>query len=752
MKQFRLRTLRILPMILALNFAAGCESKHTSSSSRSVNSNTLPKAETYELLSGQILTPHAAFTDFFLTPTHPTSNAGLRTVFHLSTSATNKQILGIITSSSSTIHSVQARTTSGTMIFCSSPQSENSLKQQQTKTFQFSCNGHLLEIILSKESYSEEIANHHFTKQSLIAGASLTLSSNDEEIELTLKANELILFTSKQMHKIQISEKQLNALFSERESFNFNLEVSCPNSDCQQPSREAYTLTLNEGRPILSKSTTQSTNSLVFTLRNEKSIRVASYNVENFWDNVSDNSQPYADFSALTSNWYKDNLAFSKAERIRSALLAAGLPDVVGLQEIESANNDSRSLELLMPLLAPLGYHYYALGLQSSDNPTAVTTAVVSKYPILENSRIDFLFAPQELSDEDKKDFVGASRDPQRITVALPDDHYFALINSHWKSKRDKSPYGDIMRKALAQIIREHITSLKNANGSKAHAILMGDFNADYREAPVQEGLALASSIASARRGENNASLVPLWLTLPPPLQGDYPHDSHYQALDNIVVTASLLKPGGLSLTRELHIVGREGYAAQILANGDGLPLRSQVRKYKDSDNQIQSTHFNDGFSDHLPIVATFSRSAEKQPTTFNDQIENQTIAELPAVEIGGSSCAEHKVSTLSATDLLSAQRGECVYLENVSFSLQKTGLFNIYFNPLETSYGESTREIKVVVTADRAFGANKNWLRAVLQSSEGKKLTKIRGRLGVMEGHKAIYIHSPSDDIELAE
>jgi len=291
---------------------------------------------------------------------------------------------------------------------------------------------------------------------------------------------------------------------------------------------------------------------------------------------------------------------------------------------------------------------------------------------------------------------------------------------------------------------------LRTSEGKAAAAMIVGDFNADYREEPVHGGLQLAQSLTEARLAKQPEKLVPLWLTLSAGEQGDYPHDSHFQALDNIIITRSMLQDGALVLGAALQVVGRSGTTAAVLSNGDGLPLRSQLRKYKDSAGQMRTTHFDVGFSDHLPIVAHFDRASQGQsnPTAqlFAESIETQKISELPQVEIEGASCQQDK-KIQSPESLANVQQGECVTLSEVALQMQKTGLHHIYVQLNGTTENEQPSE-KVVITADRAFGANKSWLRGTLQSSAGKTLKFVRGRIGVVEGYKAIFIHTPGSDI----
>lgn len=657
------------------------------------------------------------------------------------------EILGLVAEQSFQTGTFIALHSDGRRSSCVS--SSNTPVSPSQQSILLRCEHGNVQLTLSWQPTATPAVDHHNAITRLEHGATLKLTSDVAgTIETQLQSERLIIHKNNQTNHFRISSTVSETQGNGREiRLNGAADGFCQPTPCNPLSTSAELALSSAGLQIQLKD---SLGQIQETFRSavEKTLTIASYNVENFWDDKPDNSSPYSDFSNMYSNWYIENFAQKKVERIKKALLAAGLPDVVGLQEIESANNQGRSLELLKPALAELGYNHYALGKQAEDNPTAVTTAVISRFPILLNTHIDFLFAPAELSADEQKNFVNSSRDPQHVNIATPEGTVFALINSHWKSKRDKSPWGDAMRQAVAKSIKLYSDSLTFTNGAPVPVVLTGDFNADYREAPIQSGLELAATLAAARVAGNPKLLVPLWLTRNAKEQGSYPHDSHLQALDNIAVTASFLQRGELKLSQPLAVVGSSGLAASLLANADGQPLRSQLVKYKDSQGDIHSKHFDIGFSDHFPLVAHFERTSSGSAQMFASEIEKQNSGNLPLVTISGFECLASETVSLSPEMLADAPHGQCVRLSDVSLTLNKTGLYNIYIESPSGRFAERSR--KIIVTTDRAYGANKSWLRGTLQNSAGRTLTKVRGKIGLVDGQKAIFIHSPLDDIEI--
>jgi endonuclease/exonuclease/phosphatase family metal-dependent hydrolase len=708
----------------------------------------VPEGKNLFQLEAHSLEASPAIESLLLSPENESHKNGLSIAYHLSTTQTGAQLLGLMTTPLLVPFTVTAQTHDARRITCTKTTADSPMAQLQEKFMSVSCGTHSVTWKLSLRPVSlENLAEVHLLK-ALSSGATLSLHSAKGTIDVTLSSNRVTLSSKTTSRTFAVPPFQRNEFITRRQPLSLlsGNSMNCVGS-CADLTHD-FQLERSENGGLQLRTSGRNDDENVFRFSSFDHVRVSSYNVENFWDDTPDNSRPYDDFSASLSNWYSDNMAVKKSARISEALLAAGLPDIVGLQEIESAENNSRSLEILKHDLTRLGYNYYALGQQAQDNPTAVTTAFVSKYPLLENERIDFLFKDSSLPEEKLKDFTDASRDPQRVTLNLPHQRTLTLVNSHWKSKRDKSPVGDVMRKSIATALREHLLALEKASGRAISALLLGDFNSDYREAPVQEGLALSTSLAEARNNAN--TLFPLWMTLPPAEQGSYPHDSHLQALDNIIINQTLLSSGEFALAGPLRVVGKNQSATSVLLNGDGLPLRSQLRKYKDSNDQIRTIHFNEGFSDHLPLVAEFryGLGPVNEAYRFAPAIETQTIAALPTVENQGSACLEGESQRQTPETLRSTPRGSCVLLDGIALTLQKTGLHNMAF--VVNSTHESGGSFKVIVTADRAFGANKGWLRGSLQTSEGKTLVRLRGHMGLVEGNLALFIHDPKTDISL--
>jgi predicted extracellular nuclease len=336
---------------------------------------------------------------------------------------------------------------------------------------------------------------------------------------------------------------------------------------------------------------------------------VASYNVENFWDDVAENSgsATYDEFRKGGSNWYSDQMYQVKAQHVADAIRMAGSPDVVAMEEFESANNSSRSLELLKPYVEAMGYKYFALGQQNPDNPVAVTTAVISKFPISKNERLDFTtsesdFAGVGLNGETLSSLNTSARDPQVVTIDVAGTP-LRVYASHWKSRRGGPGAGDAMRMAIAKLIKNDIDKQKIQNPS-LDILVTGDLNSSYEEASHVDGLLATDDKNRLKSDPSDTSLYNFWFELPAAERCSYMHQGQLNCLDHVLSTASLFDGRGIDLVEgSFQVIGHNGgeAAEKLLLNDGRTPRRWSMSKGNNS------VRFNgNGYSDHLPLVATF--------------------------------------------------------------------------------------------------------------------------------------------------
>lgn len=488
-------------------------------------------------------------------------------------------------------------------------------------------------------------------------------------------------------------------------------------------------------------------------------IRIASYNVENFWDDIEGNTAAeltYDDYAAARSNYVQAGMPALKARQVALALSLAGSPDIVGFQELESAENSGRSLDILSEPLRKQGYSYFAVGRQSDDKPVSVTTGIASRYPIVLNESLRLDYHPEGLSEKDVAMLRLSARDPQVVEVLLPGKTIVRIYNSHWKSKRGDLALSEGMREAFGRLIAEDISKVRKKR-PLLDIVVMGDFNTDYTEHLLATGLGQTGDKRQMLLSKPADQLYNLWFDLPLRQRCSYSYSGQRTCIDHLLVTDTLYDTHGLQIIDgSFRAIGRNGgLAAQILLAADGTPFRWQT--FTDFRN---STHLGVGFSDHLPLVADFRiMNSSSEPLRKLTRVELlpesfSTTPEAPVADLPDQvpACGLDEYTPVEQVGDLHLPQvwGKCVEMRahgradgRVSpYVIRRTGLFSV------KTRLKNGQEIGLSTT--RAFAQNQMFLRSILQKSSMDRVLVFRGRLGWANGVVSILADNPQLDVQL--
>jgi len=338
--------------------------------------------------------------------------------------------------------------------------------------------------------------------------------------------------------------------------------------------------------------------------------KIASYNVENLFD-FSYSGYEYQEYIPHKHNWTKKN--FNKKLLNTAEVICDINADIIGLQEVENKN----VLTLLQKKLRSMGC-YYRYSSITHKSKSAIQVALLSKYPIQ---------VSKEIIVHRKRGY----RNILEVKFILDKHPFFVYIN-HWKSKASPESY----RMLSARVLKNRLKSLPKGS----EYILLGDFNSDYDEylhlkkkhndRAGKTGINHILNTINARRIFNRKdnlekyafSHYNLWLEL-----ANYKRWSHNfygdkQALDSILLPFTLLDGKGIDYKDNSFQVFKKSY----LFHKKGYIFRWEYKKRK---------HQGRGYSDHLPIVATFSttKGFKKRDTSFRkisiNELFNKTI-QLP--------------------------------------------------------------------------------------------------------------------------
>jgi endonuclease/exonuclease/phosphatase family metal-dependent hydrolase len=353
-----------------------------------------------------------------------------------------------------------------------------------------------------------------------------------------------------------------------------------------------------------------------------KTFKIASYNVENLFDLIKSGTE-YMEYIPDTGYGWNESAFQIKISNIAEVIKEMDA-EVMALQEIESENALISLRDKLKTL--QLNYPYYEI---VGPKETAVTCAILSKFPIIEKNEI-------HVDGE-------FSRNILEVTLDIDGRRLVFFVN-HWKSRRGP----ESMRIAYAKALKKRIDEL----GDDADFIVIGDLNSDYREWQVfrdsprlndTDGITGINHVLKTIIDDHlvdestlisqtgNEYLYNLWLEVDGRRRWSHNFFGDKNSLDSIIVSRALYDGRGISYLDNSF----DKFDPDYLFNANAIYRWQRAKGGK-------GKHVGEGYSDHLPIYASFSTDpfrlkardayVEKIPEL---ELETKRISDLYACNIG---------------------------------------------------------------------------------------------------------------------
>ena len=323
---------------------------------------------------------------------------------------------------------------------------------------------------------------------------------------------------------------------------------------------------------------------LISLLHGEKTLKIASYNVENLFDLKHDGHE-YKEYIPNTpANWNHKtyNIKLKNISRVIKDINA----DIIALQEIESL----QALKDLRFVLKQQGLYYQYFKIADYKN-TTIKVALLSKIPFAYTHEIA----------------VTPSYKYRNILEAkfkIDNEEFFILVN-HWKSKSGP----ESQRIISARKVMKRVSEL----GVDKNIILLGDFNSHYEEYKIFQrkrkhndtnGITGVNHILKSLEYTLKADQTKLpqghfynlWYDEEPSERYSYIYKRNKETLDNILVSSALLNQKSMRYTSgSIH-----SYKADYLFKKKNIHRWEMTRSN-------QRRHKGKGYSDHLPLIAEFA-------------------------------------------------------------------------------------------------------------------------------------------------
>ena len=318
-------------------------------------------------------------------------------------------------------------------------------------------------------------------------------------------------------------------------------------------------------------------------------LKIATYNVENLFDDVK-NGTEYEEFIPNKHNWTE--AIFKKKLEHTTRVICDLNADVIGLEEVENDN----ALKLLQDSLNRAGckYRYRAI---THKRGSAIQVALLSKVDFVHRRDVRVSYS---------------SSDRDILEVELQTKPKLTIFVNHWRSKRAAESARLKYAKALVKRI--------NKMPKDKEYIILGDFNSEYNECSnitaknndtngvcgVDSWLHTYNNGRLIKLRDKNAGLdfynYNLWGELLAHKRWSHDFYGKKSSIDSIIIPPTLVDNKGWFYEKGSFNVFKKRY---LFVKGKKNSLNRWVYKH--------SKHMGKGYSDHLPIYATFANSTKKE-------------------------------------------------------------------------------------------------------------------------------------------
>lgn len=323
---------------------------------------------------------------------------------------------------------------------------------------------------------------------------------------------------------------------------------------------------------------------MTLTLLQGSEVKIASYNVENLFD-MQDDGNEYEQYIPNTTWGWTQEIQRIKLQHTAQVIRDIGA-DIIALQEIESES----VLKELKAELNRQGLYYPHYAFAKKKN-SAVAVALLSRYPI--TSALSHSVSSNR-----------AYRDILEAKVNINGEKLRIYVN-HWKSKSGP----ESMRLESAKVLKRIISEVSEP------FIIVGDLNSDYEEYKTfvrsrkhndtggRTGInhilhtidADENPITYVTLKEDRNNLYNLWYEVDSSERWSHEFKGQSEALDNMIISPALADEKGIKYVRGTFKRFEKPYLFY-----KGKPYRWQLSRKK------PKYHLGEGYSDHLPIIATF--------------------------------------------------------------------------------------------------------------------------------------------------
>ncbi|MDY3294444.1 MAG: endonuclease/exonuclease/phosphatase family protein [Bacteroidaceae bacterium] len=324
---------------------------------------------------------------------------------------------------------------------------------------------------------------------------------------------------------------------------------------------------------------------------------IASYNVENLFDCEDDPATDDNAFLPTAPRHWSRSRMWHKLQCISKTIISMGNdtpPDIVALAETE--NDSVLTLLTQRSVLRRAGYRFV---ITNSNDRRGIDVALLyqpSTFRLLAYESIPVNFG--HMPPRPTRDILHV----QGITFT---GDTLLIYVCHLSSKLGGAGLTGKYRRVEALTVAHHLDSLLTVCYPTAHAVVLGDFNEEPHELPVTHALqALPCTDTATILPHRLYYMIPRVASCHPEVKGSYRYQGHWQLIDRMFVSGSLLNGQSALQTHpsSFHIHCPSFLLKKDDVYGGVQPFRT-----------YNGFRYQAGFSDHLPVFLKLKSSLRQK-------------------------------------------------------------------------------------------------------------------------------------------
>lgn len=326
----------------------------------------------------------------------------------------------------------------------------------------------------------------------------------------------------------------------------------------------------------------QSVTFNVLYSQNENTLRIAFWNLENFFDPFVDSTRTYNDYTEDGSQHWTLSRFYKKRNNVYKTVLALSEGEplaVLGMCELENT-----FVTTMLFQETPLKRHNYRIIHFEGDDRRGIDVAIAYSLDKLQLISSDVI----KIRNPDNKYFK--TRDILYAKFYDRQSDTLHCFVNHWPSRYGGEKETIHLRELAATILKDKVDSLVRVNDYIPKIVIMGDFN----DTPLDNSMLNVLNAKPPGRSHRNDTLINLFTEAEDlGFEGTLKHQYRWQIFDQIIISNSLYND-----SKSLRYINNSA----TIFHRDFLFVDDETYGGKKLFRTYIGPKYQGGYSDHLPV------------------------------------------------------------------------------------------------------------------------------------------------------